>query len=56
MSIVTARVNRSELYRTIATIRPVNNARIIQLDVWGSVLVPILFVCVLNFMRFVFAN
>jgi hypothetical protein len=54
MSIVTANVNRSELYHTIATVRPVNDARIIQLDVWGSVIVPVLFVSILNLMRLVF--
>ena len=53
MSIDTARVNRSELYHTIATVRPVNNARIIQLDVWGSVIVPLLLVGIVNFMRLV---
>ncbi|MGD0252739.1 MAG: hypothetical protein ABSC01_08585 [Verrucomicrobiota bacterium] len=56
MSIVTAKVNRSELYHTIATVRPVNDARIIQLDVWGSVIIPVLFVSVLNLVRLVFAN
>ena len=55
MSIVTAKVNRSKLYHTIATIRPVNDARNIQLDVWGSVIVPVLFVGVLNLMRFILA-
>ncbi len=54
MNIDTAKVNRSELYHTIATIRPVNDSRIIQLDVWGSVIVPILFVSVLNLMRLIF--
>ncbi len=53
MSIVTVNVNRSELYRTIATIRPVNKARIIQLDVWGSVIVPVLLVGIVNLMRLV---
>jgi len=53
MSIDTARVNRSELYHTIATVRPVNGARIIKLDVWGSVIVPVLFVSILNLMRLV---
>ena len=53
MSIDTARVNRSELYHTIATVRPVNDERIIKLDVWGSVIVPVLFVSILNLMRLV---
>jgi hypothetical protein len=56
MSIVTAKMNRSKLYHTIATIRPANDARIIQLDVWGSVIVPVLFVSVLNLMRLIFVN
>jgi hypothetical protein len=51
MSIDTVKVNRSELYHTIATIRPANNARIVQLDVWGSVIVPVIFVSILNLMR-----
>jgi len=55
MSIVSAKVNRSEFYNTIATLRPANNARIAKLDMWGSVLVAILFVGVLNFMRCIFA-
>jgi hypothetical protein len=55
MSIVTAKINRSKLYHTIATIRPVNDARNIQLDVWGSVIVPVLLVGVLNLMRFILA-
>ena len=54
MSIVTAKESRSQLYQTIATVRPVNNAQIIQLDVWGSVIVPVLFVSILNLMRLVF--
>lgn len=51
MSIVTAKVNRSKLYHAIAAIGPVNDARITRLDVWGSVIVPVLLVGVLNLMR-----
>jgi hypothetical protein len=53
MSIVTAKVNRSEFYNTIATIRPANGARSAKLDIWGSVIVAVLLVGILNFMRFV---
>ena len=53
MSTVTAKVNRSEFYHTIATIRPVNGARVAKLDVWGSVIVAVLLVGILNFMRLV---
>jgi len=53
MSTVSAKVNRSEFYNTIATIRPVNGARSAKLDIWGSVIVAILLVGILNFMRFV---
>jgi hypothetical protein len=53
MSIVSAKVNRSNFYNTISTIRPLNNARIVRLDVWGSVIVAVLLVGVLNLMRFV---
>jgi hypothetical protein len=54
MSIDTVKVNRSDLYHTIAKIRPANGAQIVQLDVWGSVIVPVLLVSVLNLMRLVF--
>jgi hypothetical protein len=53
MSIVTANVNRSKLYHTIASIRPVNDARNIQIDVWGSVVVPVILVGIVNLMRYV---
>lgn len=53
MSIVTAKVNRSNFYHTIATTKPTNDARIAKLDVWGSVIVAVLLVGVLNFMRLV---
>jgi len=53
MSILTAKVHRSEFYNTIATIRPANGARIAKLDIWGSVIVAVLLVGILNFMRFV---
>jgi len=53
MSIVSAKVNRSEFYNTIAGIRPANGVRSAKLDIWGSVIVAILLVGVLNFMRFV---
>jgi hypothetical protein len=53
MSIVTAKVNRSEFYNTIANIRPINGARNAKLDIWGSVIVAVLLVGILNFMRFV---
>ncbi len=49
----TAKVNRSEFYQTIATIRPVNGARIAKLDIWGSVIVAVLLVGIVNFMRLV---
>lgn len=48
-----AKVNRSEFYNTIATIRPLNGARTAKLDVWGSVIVAVLVVGILNFMRLV---
>jgi len=51
MSTVTAKVNRSRLYHAITAIRPANDARGTQLDVWGSVIVPVLLVGVLNLMR-----
>ena len=53
MHTILAKVNRSEFYNTIATIRPVNGARTAKLDVWGSVIVAVLLVGVLNLMRFV---
>ena len=53
MSIITAKVNRSKLYHTIATLRPANDARNVKLDVWGSVIVPVLLVGILNLMRLV---
>jgi len=56
MNRFTANVYRSELYNSIATIRPSNSARMIKLDVWGSVIVPFLFVSLLNLMRLVFVN
>ena len=57
MNLASAKVNRSELYHTIATVKPVNDARIVHLDVWGSlVIIPVLFVIVLHIMRFIFAN
>ena len=54
MSTVTVKVNRSEFYHTIATIRPANDTRNKHLDVCGSVVVAILFVSVLNLMRCIF--
>jgi len=53
MSILTAKVNRSEFYNTIATIKPVNRAQTAKLDIWGSVVVAFLLVGILNLMRFV---
>ena len=53
MSIAPAKVNRSEFYHTIATVRRVNDARVVRLDVWGSVIVAVLLVGILNFMRLV---
>jgi hypothetical protein len=53
MSTMTAKVNRSEFYNTIATIRPANGTRAAKLDIWGSVIVAVLLVGILNFMRFV---
>jgi len=53
MHTVTAKVNRSEFYNTIATIRPVNGVGSARLDIWGSVIVAVLLVGILNFMRFV---
>jgi len=53
MSTMTAKVNRSEFYNTIATIRPANGVRAAKLDIWGSVIVAVLLVGILNFMRFV---
>jgi len=53
MSSVTAKVNRSEFYNTIATTRPANGARSAKLDIWGSVIVAVLVVGILNFMRLV---
>jgi len=53
MSVVTGKVNRSKLYHNIATIRPADDARNVKLDVWGSLIVAVLLVGVLNFMRLV---
>lgn len=51
-----AKINRSSLYHAIASLRPINDARIARLDVLGSVMVPVLLVCVLNIIRLVFVE
>jgi len=53
MNSVTGKIHRSEFYNTIATIRPADGPRTAKLDIWGSVIVAILLVAILNFMRFV---
>ena len=50
------KLNRSKLYHTITSLHSVNNARTIRLDVWGSVVVLLLVVGIINLMRFVIAH
>jgi len=51
-----ARVNRSDLYHSIAEVRVINEARVARLDLWGSVAVTFLLVGGLNLIRALFAN
>ena len=49
-------VNRSNLYRLITTISPINHSLIARKDAWGGVVVMGLLVGVLNLMRLLLAN
>jgi hypothetical protein len=56
MTTTVAKVNRSDLYHSIAEIRVINEVRIARLDIWGSVIVTFLFVGGINLIRAIFAN
>ena len=49
-------VNRSGLYRLLATISPINHALLAKKDAWGGVVVMGLLVGVLNLMRLLLAK
>ena len=53
MTMNVAKVNRSDLFHSIATTEPVNNTQEARFDVWGCVIVTVLLVCMVDLMRLV---
>jgi hypothetical protein len=53
MTTVVAKVNRSDLYHSIAKTEPINDTQEARFDAWGSVIVTVLLVCIVDLMRLV---